>query len=122
MCGLTKHQVISFSVGELDGKPAWSVELAVRRPWPLCWLDHRPWEKFERRCSPVRTFWGTGGLSWIETKDGAVFAVGGLYTVLNAVCAMESLKLVEPTEGVPKLELIRAGVNACGKLEIKNEP
>ncbi len=29
MYDLTKHQVISFSVGELDGKPAWCVELAV---------------------------------------------------------------------------------------------
>lgn len=92
---LNKYRAMSITVEEFDGKPAWQVDLAVRRPWPLCWLDHRPWEKFERRCWPARTFMGFGGLAWFEMKNDVLCGAGGLGDVLNGICAIGALRLLE---------------------------
>ena len=99
-----KFRLVSFGTQGIHGKLAWRISLGIRRAWPLCWLNHRPWERFERRGYPVRTFVGFGGQAWFEIKDGRQdFMVDdGIVSLLDTItstrpspsrCASEKAKI-----------------------------
>lgn len=97
----SKYQVLSVSTVEMPSEGRkWYVMLGIRRPWPLSWIDHRPWETRARRPYPVKTFIGSG-CAWFQFRDGKAFGVAGLTPLLNAIASKEALSPMKHISSTP---------------------
>ncbi|MDP3769345.1 MAG: hypothetical protein Q8R40_00180 [bacterium] len=42
-----RYEVLKVSLS--GNRENWRIDLGIKRRWPWCWIDHRPWERFPRR-------------------------------------------------------------------------